>query len=212
MRKLKYFVMMFAMFFIAISMNAQITTSALSGLVMDENNQGMIGATITAVHNPSGTKYNASSNIDGRYTIQGMRPGGPYTVTITYVGYETAVCNDITLQLGNTYNLDCPMKYGSQNLSEVVVTGQGKRQEAGASHNFNMSAIENAATVDRNIYDIVKNMPGANKNKLGGMSFAGSNNKVRYRTMFSVLLLPVLMVDRQVLILFQWMLSRRFKL
>ena len=91
MRKLKYFVMMFAMFFIAISMNAQITTSALSGLVMDENNQGMIGATITAVHNPSGTKYNASSNIDGRYTIQGMRPGGPYTVTITYVGYETAV-------------------------------------------------------------------------------------------------------------------------
>lgn len=177
MRKLKYFVMMFAMFFIAISMNAQITTSALSGLVMDENNQGMIGATITAVHNPSGTKYNASSNIDGRYTIQGMRPGGPYTVTITYVGYETAVCNDITLQLGNTYNLDCPMKYGSQNLSEVVVTGQGKRQEAGASHNFNMSAIEGAATVDRHIYDIVKNTPLGNKNKLGGMSFAGSNNK-----------------------------------
>lgn len=176
LRKLKFYLLT-AMFCIALGMNAQVTTSALSGIVTDENEQAMIGATVTALHNPSGTKYNAVTNLDGRYTIQGMRPGGPYTVTVSYVGYETAECTNINLQLGNTYKLDCPMRFGSQNLTEVVVTGQGKRQEAGASHNFNMSAIENAATVDRNIYDIVKNMPGANKNKLGGMSFAGSNNK-----------------------------------
>lgn len=176
LRKLKFYLLT-AMFCIALGMNAQVTTSALSGIVTDENEQAMIGATVTALHNPSGTKYNAVTNLDGRYTIQGMRPGGPYTVTVSYVGYETAECTNINLQLGNTYKLDCPMRFGSQNLTEVVVTGQGKRQEAGASHNFNMSAIEGAATVDRNIYDIVKNMPMANKNKLGGMSFAGSNNK-----------------------------------
>ena len=176
LRKLKFYLLT-AMFCIALGMNAQVTTSALSGIVTDENEQAMIGATVTALHNPSGTKYNAVTNLDGRYTIQGMRPGGPYTVTVSYVGYETAECTNINLQLGNTYKLDCPMRYGSQDLTEVVVTGQGKRQEAGASHNFNMNAIEGAATVDRNIYDIVKNMPMANKNKLGGMSFAGSNNK-----------------------------------
>ena len=72
-----------AMFFVALSASAQVTTSALSGVVTDENHEAMIGATITALHTPSGTKYNAVTNMDGRYTIQGMRPGGPYSVTVS---------------------------------------------------------------------------------------------------------------------------------
>ena len=66
-----------------LGLNAQVTTSALSGVVTDENNESMIGATIQAVHTPSGTKYNAVTNLDGRYTIQGMRTGGPYRVEVT---------------------------------------------------------------------------------------------------------------------------------
>lgn len=176
LNKLKFFTAI-TMLCVVFGLNAQVTTSALSGVVTDENGQSMIGATVTALHNPSGTKYNTVSNVDGRYTIQGMRPGGPYTVTISYIGYETAECTNVMLQLGNTYKLDCPMRYGAQNLNEVVVTAQGKRQEAGASRNFDLSTIENTATVNRNIYDVVKNMPSANYNKLGGMSFAGSNNR-----------------------------------
>lgn len=67
----------------------------------------MIGATVQAVHVPSGTRYATVTNIDGRFTIQGMRTGGPYTVTISYVGYTTQVVKDVTLQLAETYNLPC---------------------------------------------------------------------------------------------------------
>ena len=77
-----------AMFFVALTSSAQVTTSALSGVVTDENQQAMIGATITALHSPSGSEHNALSNMDGRYPIQGMRPGDPYTVTVNCVGYE----------------------------------------------------------------------------------------------------------------------------
>lgn len=69
----------------ALGLNAQVTTASLAGLVTDENNEGMIGATVTAVHQPSGTKYNAVTNLDGRYAIQGMRTGGPYRIEVTYV-------------------------------------------------------------------------------------------------------------------------------
>ena len=79
---------------------AQVTTSALSGKVtMQDTKEEVIGATIVAVHEPSGTKYTAVTNVSGRFAIQGMRSGGPYTVSVSYIGYETKTFRQITLQL-----------------------------------------------------------------------------------------------------------------
>ena len=83
---------------------AQITTSGLSGSVT-ASGEDVIGATIEAVHVPSGTRYKAVTNIDGMFTINGMRVGGPYEVKISYIGYKTKVVKNVTLQLGETYNL-----------------------------------------------------------------------------------------------------------
>ena len=81
---------------LALTMMAQITNSALSGKVsMTDTKEEVIGATVQAVHDPSGTKYAAITNVDGRFNIQGMRNGGPYTVTISYIGYETRTFKDI---------------------------------------------------------------------------------------------------------------------
>ena len=68
----------------SLTMMAQITNSAMSGKVtMQDTKEEVIGATVVAVHDPSGTKYTAVTNVDGRFNIQGMRNGGPYTVTVS---------------------------------------------------------------------------------------------------------------------------------
>ena len=67
------FLALVAMFIVALSTSAQVTTSALSGVVTDENQQAMIGATITALHTPSGTKYNAATNMDGPNIVEGVQ-------------------------------------------------------------------------------------------------------------------------------------------
>ena len=175
MKKLK-FLMLSAMFTLALVMNAQVTTASLSGVVVDEGQQPMVGATITAVHVPSGTVYNASANMEGRYTIQGMRPGGPYTVSVSYVGYEKREIEGITLQLGNTYNLDVPMEYDSEQLSELVVYGKGSKfntEKTGAVTNINNAQITNLPTVTRSITDITRLSPYAGQ----GMSFAGTDGR-----------------------------------
>jgi len=100
----------------SVSVQAQVTTSALSGKVIDDQNESIIGATVVAVHEPSGTVYGAVTNVDGRYTIQGMRTGGPYKVEISYVGYQKDVFTDIRLELGNTFVLDATMQPSSQQL------------------------------------------------------------------------------------------------
>lgn len=101
---------------------AQVTTASMSGRVADTANEPIIGATVQAIHMPSGTQYGAITNMDGRYTIQGMRTGGPYKLSISYVGYQGVVYEDITLQLGEVYNLNVEMNESSELLNEVVVT------------------------------------------------------------------------------------------
>ena len=86
MQKRLHFLIAMLMFFTS-GVMAQITTSGITGKVTSQG-EDVIGATVTAVHQPSGTLYRAVTNIDGRYTIQGMRVGGPYKVEITYVGHQ----------------------------------------------------------------------------------------------------------------------------
>ena len=166
-----------AMFVVALSASAQVTTSALSGVVTDENHEALIGATVTALHTPSGTKYNAVTNIDGRYTMRGMRPGGPYTVTVTYIGYQTRQIEDVTLQLAETYDLSVDMSVGSNTLTEVVITSEATKfrtEKTGAATNINSAQISSLPTVTRSLTDVTRLSPyGGN-----GMSFAGTDGRL----------------------------------
>lgn len=110
----------------AMGVNAQVTTSAISGKVTDEQNETVIGATVIAIHEPSGTQYGAVTNVDGRYTMQGMRTGGPYKLTVSYVGYQSAAFTGIMLELGNTYTQNVKLTPSSELLDEVVVVAEAK--------------------------------------------------------------------------------------
>ncbi len=171
-----HFLSFITMLLMAIGMNAQVTTSALSVKVTDDSNESLIGATVTAVHMPSGTKYNATSNLDGYAYMQGMRTGGPYSVEVSYIGYQTRTVEGVVLELGNTYNLDVHMSTAASLLSEVVVMGNGSKfsnEKMGATTNISSSQITSLPTVTRSITDITKLSPyGGN-----GMSFVGTDGR-----------------------------------
>lgn len=92
----------------SLTLMAQITTSSMAGKVTLDtaNGEEVIGATVVAVHEPSGTRYTAVTNTTGRFSINGMRTGGPYAVTISYIGFQPKTVKGITLQLAETYNLN----------------------------------------------------------------------------------------------------------
>ena len=158
------------------TMMAQVTTSGMNGKVT-AGGETVIGATITAIHEPSGTRYNAVTNESGRFTIQGMRVGGPYKVTVNYIGYKDEVIDNIQLSLGNSTPINVDLKEDAKELGEVTVTGKAGRVGNGASTNFSRQQIEDAPTVNRNIYDVAKLSPLVNINKNGGISIAGTNNR-----------------------------------
>ena len=160
---------------IAVSVNAQITTSTLSGKVVDANGEAIIGATVQATHTPSGTHYGTVTNMDGLYTIQGMRIGGPYKVEISYIGYQTVNYTDVALQLGEIYNLNASLKETSEVLEEVVVIAARSRfanEKTGASTNISNAQLTSIPTINRSISDIARLSPYAN-----GMSIAGGDGR-----------------------------------
>lgn len=157
------------------SLLAQVTTSTLSGRV-EANGESLIGATVTAVHEPSGTRYGVMTNADGRYTIQGMRVGGPYEVKVSYIGYATSVVTDITLQLAETYNQNFDLKEDINQLGDIVVSARASKfaaEKTGASTNISNTQIINMPTVSRSITDYTRLSPyGGN-----GMTFAGADGR-----------------------------------
>ena len=163
------------MFMAGLSLQAQITTSSLSGQVTEPDGEALPGATITAVHAPSGTRYATTSNADGRYSIEGMRVGGPYTITYSLVGKQKVILNDINMELGENTQLDIYLNDDTQQLQEVVVTGKGShfiQAKTGATTNISQRMMEAMPMVTRSITDITKLSPYAN-----GMSFGGSDGR-----------------------------------
>ena len=163
---------------------AQITTSGISGKVT-ANGEDIIGATIKAVHQPSGTVYRAVTNIDGRYSIQGMRPGGPYVLEVSYVGYKTKEVKNFNLSLGQNTILNENLSENAEMLQDVVVTADRnnnmRTDRAGATTSINADQIEAVPTVSRSMNDLLKLTPqGANVGS--GFSVGGGNYRQSYVT------------------------------
>ena len=166
------------LFVLTLTAMAQITTSSMTGKVTFEgSSEEIIGATVQAVHEPSGTRYTAVTNASGQFTIQGMRTGGPYAVTVSYIGHQTKTLRGITLSLGETYNLNVWLSENSQELTEIVVSGKASKfaaEKTGASTNITSQQIVNLPTVSRAITDVTRLSPyGGN-----GMSFVGSDGRL----------------------------------
>ncbi len=165
--------------FMVTSAMAQITTSGISGKI-SSNGETVIGATVTATHQPSGTVYRAVTNVDGRYTIQGMRPGGPYKVSISYIGYKDKVFNNVSLNLGESQNLSCSLQEDAKQLQEVVVSGKAglNGTKTGAAMSINAQQIADMPSISHSIADVARLNPQLTTNgQSGSMSFAGMNNR-----------------------------------
>ncbi|MGM9767732.1 MAG: TonB-dependent receptor domain-containing protein [Candidatus Cryptobacteroides sp.] len=162
---------------VGVSAFAQVTTSSLGGRVSDNNGEPVVGAAVVATHTPSGTVYGAVTNAEGRYSLNGMRSGGPYKVEVSSLGYNSVVYQDVTLQLAEALKLDAVLKESTEFLEEVVVIGSAKSkfstEKTGAATNISNEQMTSVPTVNRSIDDITRLSPyGGN-----GMTFAGSDGR-----------------------------------
>ena len=174
---IKSLLLSFSAMLFVITASAQVTTSALRGSVADQNGVAIPGATVAAVHTPSGTTYYAVANAEGSFVINGMRTGGPYSVEVSCLGYQTVTYTDITLQLAESYQLTANLAEDNEMLSEaIVVSAAASRlsvEKTGAATNISNDQMIALPNVSRSIEDLTRLSPyGGN-----GMTFAGADGR-----------------------------------
>ncbi len=184
MRMKKLFLLMLSLVaFCAAS--AQVTTSGMNGTVTDESGAPLLGATVIAVHTPSGTTYGVVTNANGYYNLQGLRAGGPYKLTVSFVGYQTVEFTDLQLPLGETLTRNAYLR-DNQEIEVVVVTADGKNSamninRAGAGTSVSEKQIAMLPSVSRSLNDVMKLTPQASTTT-SGLAIGGGNYRQSYVT------------------------------
>lgn len=182
MRKIYFAVAAFLMTAMAFSQG--VTTASIGGKVTDTAGEPLSGANVVAVHIPSGTVYGAAADLDGYYRMGGMRPGGPYTITISYIGFNDFVNEGVYLQLGESARINPKMTEAATALDEIIVTGsQGgifNSNKTGAETTISKRQIQNLPSASRSLADFVRITPQATLtegNDGFSISIAGQNNR-----------------------------------
>ena len=160
------------MLFISGFISAQITTSSISGVVVDDANMELEGANVVAVHIPTGTTYGVVTNQDGRFNMVNMRVGGPYRVSISYIGFNEQNFEDIFLTLGKSETISFAMIPDSQELDNVVVTASASdvfsSDRTGAKTSVGRRQLSTLPSISRSASDYTRLEPTASNGSFGG--------------------------------------------
>jgi hypothetical protein len=155
---------------------AQTTTSSMSGTVLDDVGEPLAGASVVAIHTPTGSKYGSVSQFSGNYAIRNMKVGGPYTVTVSYVGFQNQEVKDVYLQLGQTFNLNVKMTQAGEELEAVVLDVSKNNTfnsgRTGAETSLGAKELSTMPSISRSAADFYRLDPSSS-----GGSFGGRNDQ-----------------------------------
>ena len=150
-----------------------VTTSAVSGIVTDTSGAPIEGATILAIHTPTGTQYRARSRSSGAYTLPNVRVGGPYRITATFIGFQPRNAEDVFLNLGETRRLDFRLIRVATQLvgTQIVASRAIEAVRTGAATVVDTQQVVGMPSIKRSTRDLTRIDPRSD----GNFSFAGRN-------------------------------------
>jgi len=154
------------------------TSSRINGQVISSG-ESLIGATVLATHGPTGFEYGTNTNLEGYFTLNNVQVGGPYTITISYVGYKEETISNVFLALGQTETFNVELAESSVALEEIIVTAGGlfDGNRTGSETKVSEELISTLPTADRSLTDYLRVSPQASVQSEGGISFAGVNQR-----------------------------------
>lgn len=165
MKKLLLQMLLFTVFFgmTQISLAQGLTSASINGKVSAMNGEELPSASVMAVNIPTGTVYGTSTRIDGKYNLTGLKTGGPYKITVSFVGYQTQVKENVFLELSQNLMINFKLPETSVTLSELTVTAEKSaimsQARTGAAQNVSLKQIEEIPTINRSFSSFAKLSP-----------------------------------------------------
>jgi hypothetical protein len=153
-----------------------VTTGAIRGTVIDESGSPVAGAVLTLVNNSTGFRTTATTRPNGRFGIENVTPGGPFTLTARAIGFAPLVQDGIRVSLGQVVTLNLTATRAVVELADLTVTAAGNpllsRSRTGAAAFVSDSLIQRLPSLTRSFTSLIATSPLVN-----GTSVAGQNNR-----------------------------------
>jgi outer membrane receptor protein involved in Fe transport len=156
-----------------------VTTGSISGIVNDAQQKPIPGASVVATHDPSGSRYDATSRTDGRFSIPGMRVGGPYSVTVSLSGFQPQTTKGVFVNLGVANDLTLTLSTATitEEVNVIAVSDPVfSSTRTGAATAVSRDMMAALPTVSDRINDFVRLSPQYSGGPFGG-SFVGQDNR-----------------------------------
>lgn len=168
---------------LAVPAFAQSTSSAIGGRITSAGGEAVAGADIVILHTPSGTLSRATTDAEGRYNARGLRVGGPYTVTVSREGFQSASKENVFLLLNETAQVSLALSTEITSLEAIEVVGTSlgssvfSAEKMGSGTGVDRQTIEALPSVGGNIQDYMRLDPRVSfVNRAEGSITAGGQN------------------------------------
>ena len=164
----------FALFITSIAFGQE-TTSTLNGFIKDVAGNAVNGASVSVTYQPTNNTVQAVTNSKGRFVIPNLKAGGPYTILISFVGFQEQTQQDVNLQLGENPDMTITLQSTSAELKEVVVSSTGRRNGSLSGITVSRSQLNTLPTIGRSLQDFTRLTPQSNNNSFAGSNFRYNN-------------------------------------
>ncbi|MCH7732603.1 MAG: carboxypeptidase regulatory-like domain-containing protein [Candidatus Marinimicrobia bacterium] len=137
-----------------------LTTAGISGSVKDEQGEPLVGANVVVVHEPTGTQYGTTVRSGGAYNIPYMRIGGPYTVTVSFIGYGSQEESDVYLNLGTDFRVNFRLAQEAIEMAELEVVAERDKVlnagRTGAATFVDANQVASLPSIKRSTRDLTR--------------------------------------------------------
>ncbi len=173
MRRLFTILLFAAGIFSFSSLYAQETTAVLGGSISDASGSPLSGASISLGMTSTGFKTSTRSNTKGLFVFPNLKPGGPYSMSITFVGFEEQKFDSLFLSLGNNPDVNVNMKNSATSMEEVIINTATRRQITGVT--ISRAQMNTLPSLSRSLSDYTRLTPQSNNNSYAGTNFRYNN-------------------------------------
>ncbi|MDE3252695.1 MAG: carboxypeptidase regulatory-like domain-containing protein, partial [Bacteroidota bacterium] len=162
---------------------AQITSSQLTGRVINARGESIMGVGIRIHYLPDQSSYTVITRQKGLFNMENLPAGGPYEFALTCVGYDTLRIHEIYLSLGNNTLPDWILPDTINRLSDVTVRSFSKAKQTGILGG-NRSVLDETflhqlPAPGLQLSDYLRAVPNTRlrKGEEGAIGFGGQNNR-----------------------------------
>ena len=161
-------------------LRAQVTTSTVSGHVIGPAGEPLAGVQVVATLPATGERYGAMTRDDGKYLIANLRPGGPYTLVFTRIGFKKETHDGVMANLGANSVQNVAMTATAVALTSVTITADPNavidKAKTGPSATIGKELLERLPSIARSMQDFTRLVPaGGGANSFGGTNFRYNN-------------------------------------